>query len=183
MANRAYLYSLDSDDYNNPANWMRPSRNDIPYYDSRWNIPYAWFFLFRPSDVKMIDVVSDKSHWQEIRFFAQKARTLETFAERKPLLLKIATSPFGSEAILNDFVETIVQRSGKCLLMDPSEVFDGFIPETDEENFAHCKHILKQIEVEDASAEDVKSAIGYYSNFDAKDETSFRMNAIGATYA
>jgi len=182
MANRAYLYSLDSDDYTNPANWERSIRNKLPYYDSRWNIPYAWFFLFRPTDVKMIDVFSEKSYWQEVKLFAHKATALETFAERKPLLLKIAVSPFGSEALLDHFMGTIAQRPGDCLIMDPSKVFDGFIPETDEENFAHCINLLGRIEVGNARAEDVMAAVGYYSNFSAKDEMSFRMNTIGTTY-
>jgi len=183
MANRAYLYSLDSDDFNNPVNWERPSQNDTPYYDSRWNIPYAWFFLFSPFDVKLVDVFFENSHWQETKFFAHKASALKRFAARKPLLLKMVTSPFGFEAILDHFAETIALRLGNCLFMDPSEVFSGFIPETDEENFAHCKHILRQLEAENVRVEDVKAVIGYYSDFDSQDEMSFRMNSIGATYA
>jgi len=193
MANRAYLYSVDSDGYTDPANWERSIRDKLPYYDSRWNIPYAWFFLFRSADVKMIDVYSrvysrtdassEDSHWQEVKFFAPKATALRTFAERRPLLLEIAVSPFSSEALFDHFTETIAQRPGNCLIMDPSEVFDGFIPETDEENFAHCKNILERLEVEKARAEGVMAAIGYHSNFAAEDGMSFRMNTIGTTYA
>ena len=183
MANRAYLYSLDNDDYNNPENWERVSRREIPYYDSRWNIPYAWFFLFRSSDVKMIGVLSGNSYWQETKFFTDKARAINIFAERKPLLLQMAVSPFDTEVMCEQFISRIAERSGKYLCLDPSSVFDGFIPETDEENFAHCTHILEQIEAQDTTPENIKAVIGYYSKFEYEDEMSFRINTFGLTYA
>ena len=79
MANRAYLYTSDR-----PDNWERPQED---YYDSRWTIPLAWFFFYKPSDIRMVDVHSGGSHWQEVKFSAEKQTALARFAAREPLLM------------------------------------------------------------------------------------------------
>lgn len=182
MANRAYLYSSDSNDYNNPDNWENLSKNGTPYYDSRWFIPYAWFFLFQPLDVKMIDIVSCGSSWQEARFFASKAIALDKFLQRQPLLLQISASPFDTETMCEKFITKLAQCSGNSLFLDPSAVFAGFVSESDDETFIHCKRILEQIEAQDVTRENIIDAIGCYSKFAFEDEISFKMNAFGATY-
>ena len=57
MANRAYLFCSDCDT-GDPLTWSELDRNGQHYYDSYHNIPLAWFFFFKPDDVKLIDVCS-----------------------------------------------------------------------------------------------------------------------------
>ena len=71
MANRAYLYS------NEHYSWDAWERHGDLYYDSRWDIPLAWFFFFRPENAGMAHFSFTDSYatdrWQEPKFAAKNS--------------------------------------------------------------------------------------------------------------
>ena len=116
MADRAYLYADDR-----PDMWDAPEKG---YYDSRWTVPLAWFFFFKPGDVRLIDIDYGGSQWQEVRLSAEKNTALDLFERRKPLLLSIIGRRISDDAV-SRFILTIAGRPGRYLLMDPHEVLGG----------------------------------------------------------
>src|SRR5206468_2063391 len=104
MADRAYLYSDD-----------RPDAWDVPeegYYDSRWTLPLAWFFFFRPEDVRLIDAGYGGSRWREVRLSAEKAPARERFERRRPLLMSVIGHRLGEDAVAR-FAATVGRRHGR----------------------------------------------------------------------
>lgn len=116
MANRAYLYSSDQ-----PDAW---ERLDEDYYDSRWTIPLAWFFFYRPENIRMVEAHYGNSHWQEVKFSADKRDALVLFATREPLLMSLTEGKLSRDMVA-EFAETVKKWSGCFLLMDPREVLGG----------------------------------------------------------
>jgi hypothetical protein len=116
MANRAYLYSLDQLDH-----WKRPDRD---YYDSRWSIPLAWFFFYRPSAIYMADIRFQGSTWQDVKLVADKDAAVELFKRRQPLLRSVIGGRLDAELVAA-FAVTVGSRAGHCLVLDPAEVLGG----------------------------------------------------------
>jgi hypothetical protein len=132
MVDRAYL---DSDD--RPDAWDAP---DGGYYDSRWTLPLAWLFFFRPEDVRLIDVHYGGSRWQEVRMSAEKSSALERFERRKPLLMSIVGHRIGDDAVAR-FDSTNGGRRGRYLLIDPSSEVLGGIDCDFEDDRGHAGRI------------------------------------------
>jgi hypothetical protein len=101
MADRAFLYSA-----HRPDMWHAP---DEGYYDSRWTLPLAWCFFFRPEDVHLSDVEYGVSLWQEVRLSAERDFALELFEVRKPLLMSIIGRRINSDAVAR-FTSTVGGR-------------------------------------------------------------------------
>jgi hypothetical protein len=135
MANRAYLYSSDR-----PDAWALPEED---YYDSRHTIPLAWFFFYRPDDIRMVDAYFGASHWQEVKFSAEKQTALALFTARQRLLMSVVGGRVSREKVAR-FVETVTNRPGRFLLMDPMEVLGGISEDDliDAERFARIVTLL-----------------------------------------
>jgi hypothetical protein len=144
MANRAYLCSANPFEYGEEQEWPDPRVPDTPYYDSRWVIPFAWFFFFVPGDLKMVRVREMQSEWQEVKCYADKQEALQVFAHRQRTLWRLLPSQYHAAPLLARFLRNIRTHPGSQLLMDPHEVFGGFILETDEENLVHCTRIQRR---------------------------------------
>ena len=183
MANRAYLWSHDPFEYGEEQEWPAPRvQEDIPYYDSRWVIPFAWFFFFVPSDLKMVQVRYRQSAWQEVKCYTDKQGALQVFARRQKTLWRLLPSQYNATPLLARFLRDILTRPGSQLLMDPQEIFGGFIPETEEENLLHCAKILHTLDVPDVQPAQIMATIGSYSTFTFKDADDFALQAFGYTY-
>ncbi len=182
MANRAYLFSNNYPGYQYDTDWEDCVINRTPYYDSRWYIPFSWFFFFLPSAIKLVDTSYGESTWKEVKFITQKDSAIRTFAERRPLLYSVAGSQYDCETIIGRLVETLADRRGKYLRLDPGSVLGG-ISEPDDQNISHSVRILEEIAKQNATAESIKSAISYYSMFDYKDGHDFEMQCTGVTYS
>jgi len=185
MANRAYLFCSDCDP-GDPLTWSELDRNGQRYYDSYHNIPLAWFFFFKPDDVKLIDVCSsiipfvDKTlwqdQWQEPKFMASKRQALETFKQREPLLSQIVGSGLYSDAFAR-FLPFLESLPGACLCMDPGEVAQG-----DEEDYLPLRRAVELVDNGEMPLQILREALGRFSEVAYKDGDDFVLNLIGTTY-
>ena len=120
MANRAYLYSRER-----PDAWECPDRD---YRDSRWGIPLAWFFCYRPQDIRMVEIHFQSSHWQEVKLAAERVPALELFQRRQALLLSLVNRRV-PQSVIAEFQAWVGGRAGSFLLLDPAEVLGGMSQE------------------------------------------------------
>ncbi|MFN7141516.1 MAG: hypothetical protein ACK4UN_19485, partial [Limisphaerales bacterium] len=153
-----------------------PLNESQVYYDSRHNIPFAWFFFFHSLNLRMVDVHFRDTAWREVRLFASKEAALSLFLQRKQMLLQAVHHAI-EPALIDDFANLVAQRPGKNLVMDPHEGTDGW---SDEENFSNFSRILRSIET-GASVESVVDATEPYCG-ELDDPESIELNIIGATY-
>ena len=172
MANRAYLWSGDRND----------EKSTEPYYDSRHNIPLAWWFLFEERDISLVHKsywLTEKNyemHWREVRFLAAKPKALAAFNSRKPLLLEIVGQDFDITAI-EVFYKDLCNWPGPYLLMDPTEVLQG-------EHFEYepCLRIARSIHTEYPVVGKVVASVSVYSQTTFDDQEKFDLNVVGYTY-
>jgi hypothetical protein len=135
MANRAYLYPSDSAEFRELERW----NDDTPYYDSRHNMPVAWFFLFRPQDLVSIDVTYGEATWREPKFIASKEAALNVFLANRDLLMPIVGENFDCAKKLSHFSETLAEWSGSHLILDPGEIIAG----GQDDSIFPCMHKLQ----------------------------------------
>ena len=175
MADRAYLYSDDR-----PDAWDAPEEG---YYDSRWTIPLAWFFFFKPEDVRLIDVQYGGSQWQEVRLSAEKSSALDLFERRKPLLMSIVGHRISDDAVAR-FVSTIGGRRGRYLLIDPNSVLGGINCdfEDDRGHAERIAHILAVLGDGSCPAEAAREITGPYVKDFSPDPDGFECQVLGYTY-
>ncbi len=176
MADRAYLYADDR-----PDAWDEPEEG---YYDSRWTLPLAWFFFFRPENVFLIDVCSHGSRWREVRLSAEKDAALKLFDVRKPLLTSLI-GPRLSNAAVDRFVATVGERPGRYILLNPAEVLGGINCGFDDDQ-GHARRI-SQILVDlgdgSCSADAIREATGPYVKDLSPDPDKCECQIIGYTYS
>jgi hypothetical protein len=153
------------------------------YYDSRWTLPLAWFFFFRPEDVRLIDVHYGGSQWQEVRLSAEKGSALEVFEHRKPLLMSIVGHGISGEAVTK-FILTVDQRPGRYLLMDPDEVLGGISCgfEDDRGHAERIANILVVLGDGTGSADEASEITGPYVKEFSADPDKFECQILGFTY-
>jgi hypothetical protein len=176
MADRAYLYSDDR-----PDAWDAPEGD---YYDSRWTLPLAWFFFFRPGDVRLIDVDYGGSRWQEVRLSAEKDSALELFELRKPLLMSITDHRLGDDAVAR-FASTVGGRHGRYLLINPDEVLGGINCGFDDDR-GHAEriaHILAVLGDGSCPAHAAREITGPYVKELSPDPNRFEGQVLGYTYS
>ncbi len=118
MANRAYLFSNDSGEFE------RLGHLAGLYFDSRWVIPAAWLFLYGTEDITQVGVTFEDATWEEVKLRAPKDRALARFEARRPVLTRLLDGRLG-EAAVEEFVGTLRGWPGRFLLMDPEEVLGG----------------------------------------------------------
>lgn len=176
MANRAYLFSKDK------PNAERPLSDWEPYYDSRHIIPFAWWFLFEPSDIKLVDIVSDGrffevAQWQEVRFIANRNDALKRFSGRQRFLLDITGNKFDTSCIQR-FYERLCKRPGEYLLMNPDEI----LQDDGDKDALHCTRILEAIGSTQPSEREIKIAIWGQPDLEFKSNDDFEVRAVGITY-
>lgn len=184
MANRAYLFSSA---HNDADAWKQDieawHQALVPYYDSRHNIPLAWWFLFDESDVLLLDIYapttrwSSETQWKEVRLLADKQKSLAAFARNKSLLMKIVGAKLDA-SLLTEFVATIASWPDKYLLMNPTEILSN------EQDYEPCLQIVRSIQAAAPKIEHVVKAASYFSRVDFadSDEKEIRLNVIGYTY-
>jgi hypothetical protein len=173
MANRAYLYAAD---ILNP--WPRHRE---PYYDSRWEIPFAWFFFYRPTDVYRAEISFEGTSWQETKLVANKDAAIALFRSHQPLLLDAVGPQLSTDAV-EGFTEALARRPGRFLLLDPEEVFSGR-HEDDTWHAAQITRILSILDSKGVEPRNVLAAAKTYVSygFDAQPEEV--SNAVlGYTY-
>lgn len=134
MADSAYLYSDDR-----PDAWDEPDEGC--FCDSRWTLPLAWFFFFEPEDVRLIDVESEGSQWQEVRLSAEKKSALELFELRKPLLMSMIDRRIQGDEVAR-FVTTVGGWTGRYLLMNPNSVLSGINGDFEDDR-GHARRIAQ----------------------------------------
>jgi hypothetical protein len=175
MANRAYLYSDDR-----PDAWDEPEEG---YYDSRDSLPLAWFYLFRPGDVRLIDVHSDGVQWQEVRLTAEKDSALELFERRKPLLMSVIGHRIGGDAVAR-FLSTVGGRPGRFLLMNPNSVLGGmgFDLEDDRGHAERIARILADLGEGTGPPDVARDATRPYVGDFAPDPDRCECQILGYTY-
>ena len=172
MANRAYLYSSNRRD-----DWECPERD---YYDSRHTIPLAWFFFFRPDDIRIVDVRDGGSQWQEVKLSAEKQNSLDLFAARQPLLRLLVEDGVTREKTAH-FLATIERRPGRFLLMEPREVLDG-IGYDDEVDAQIFMRILQLLDSDEASPDAVRQTMQPFVGTLSSDLDRRECQVIGYTY-
>jgi len=175
MADRAYLYSEDR-----PDAWNAPEEG---YYDSRWTLPLAWFFFFKPGDIRLIDVVHGDSQWQEVRLSAEKDSALALFQLRKPLLMSIIGHRVSGDAVAT-FIATVNGRPGRYLLLDPDEVLGGIGCGFDDDR-GHAERIAQILTIlgdGSCTAEVAREITGPYVKELSPDPDRCECQILGYTY-
>lgn len=153
MANRAYLYASDSEDGNN---WRLPE--DGEYFDSRWTIPFAWWFLFDPEDLKLVDFRFDAATWQSLRFVADRMTAINRIVERRQLLDPLVRKHLDLRHV-DYFIAVLSQWRSRYLLMDPDQIFDAD-PHNDA---ARISTVLTDLQRGTISGADVLKRLSNYS--------------------
>ncbi|HEV2950005.1 MAG TPA: hypothetical protein VGX70_21690 [Gemmataceae bacterium] len=156
MANRAYLFPANLADV-----WDRPEGN---YYDSRWVIPLAWFFFYRPGDIQMVDVQFRESKWQEIKFAADMVAAADLFSRRRPLLSSIIENQVDENEV-TQLLARLAAWPGQFLLLDPGEVLAG-MKQSEAWHTERCARILSMLDSDRPEPRAVMEAIyPYVGNF------------------
>lgn len=175
MANRAYLFSNHRD---SPDVWEIPEEG---YYDSRWSIPAAWFFFFRPSDIRMVEESCGKSSWRDLKLLADRKSAMELFTQRSPLLHSLVAGCFDHGEIAR-FLERIGGWPGPDLILEPREVLRGPAKDPDAWNEAKFSRILASLDDGVAGLEVFLHEAGYYTGLTTDDPYRLMGNVIGYTY-
>ena len=109
MANRAYLYSPEDEDY-------LFERGD-ECYDSRWNIPLLWFPLFNENSLAMLS--RDKDGALETFLIENKDIAIERFLNS---ISKVKSVLDISITNIEEFIENIKNWEGNQLVLAPWEI-------------------------------------------------------------
>lgn len=173
MANRAYLFCTDVID---ESIWWNRDRK---YYDSRWQIPLAWFFFFSVEDLHWWERQESGDTWKEIKLWTEKESGLKRFSQRRKVLEPIIKDRLDVQ-ILDRFKQEIISLKGCLLVLDPEEIIGG-ISYSNLEHFNAIKCILETIDRGDASAVKNLSKLGIYFQF-SDDPGRWELNLIGYTY-
>lgn len=120
MANRAYLYAADEVP---TGDWEYPG--DGEYFDSRWTVPLAWWFLYSGAEIRFIDeVLHGGGTWRRLRFVTNRADALKRFDDRRDLLEKLIDKRLDSKHV--EYLHAVLTNwNGKLLLLDPDEIFEN----------------------------------------------------------
>ena len=170
MANRAYLYSNDAYEW-------RPIE---PYFNSRWNIPLAWFFFYSETNIFLADVKYEDDSWEELKLVAQKDQAVKTFTDRIPLLSAILQHRYNGTHI-DDLLGKVTQWSGSFLLLDPQEVFGGGGYDI-EFHIDKFTTILRQLAATDPDHDALLNNLLFYSGEYFDTENDQLITVIGNTY-
>ena len=123
MANRAYLFSTEINDYNEIKDV------EEPYYDSRWNIPLLWFLFFTEESIKVKncyldeDVEKVEESWEQVVLVEKKAVAIERFLLNLKCLTEI-WKEIESDKEVVDFIERIDHWKGINLVLEPYEIVE-----------------------------------------------------------
>jgi hypothetical protein len=157
MANRAYLFATDQ-----PECW---EHNTQVYYDSRHTIPVAWWLLFEPADVRLIERVrtgpmhpqmkSRKYHCLRLR--TERLLAVERFARKRTLLDVLVKGRIDPRRVAY-FQANLSNWSGKHLVMEADEILER----PPEEEFALS---LKGLQLLSAPSPDTDQFLGLWRSF------------------
>ena len=174
MANRAYLYSKNRVEI---EGWEIPEEN---YYDSRWDIPLAWWFFFCEKDLQLIKTQGNNENWEEVKLVAEKNSAISLFQTRRIILDNIVKL-YLSASPINTFLETINKWPGTYLILDGEEV----LPELDSSGLEHKIRLVKLFHSLDSSLvilSDVIEQLCFYSHLSSDNKDNLRGSVVGFTY-
>ena len=114
MANRAYLFSPEDEDY------LLEMGDE--YYDSRWNIPLLWFLFFDENSLMMLSRKEDEDDVLETFLVENKDIAIERFQNTFSKLNAVLDI---SEIDVEEFIENIKRWEGEQLVLDPMEIIEG----------------------------------------------------------
>ncbi|WP_309723377.1 hypothetical protein, partial [Armatimonas sp.] len=113
MANRAYLTTHDLLGVNKTTLLLAA---DCRYFDSRWTIPLAWLFFFRPEEL----VVIDEDGWGPmLRLVADRLSACDYFTQKRPLLEALAGNMEFMLPLDRLYSRVRDWRQGKYLILIP----------------------------------------------------------------
>ena len=170
MANRAYLYDSDFDD-----DYDRQLPDDSEYYDSRWTIPIAWWFLYDADDIKFADVHSEGSTWQSLRFVTARLTALDRLHQRRDVLDLLARDHLDLRHI-DFFTAVLAAWPGRYLLMDPDEIFE----DDADTDAARISPVLSDLHSGTIGPHDVLERLSRYSAIEPNDRADVLV--VGCTY-
>lgn len=157
MANRAYLFATNFADRWNWREYESQDEQMGNYWDSRHNIPIAWWFFFQSGEAFLVPIEG----WHEVRLRTEKMNGIERFVERRQILEDIVAQRIPHRVF--DFTVASIERlPGKFLALDPSEVAQ------DDETLvcAEFNQILDLISNENSSQDEFLAAARKYSDTD-----------------
>lgn len=160
MANRAYLYATDFRDRWDWREFNGRHEQMGPYWDSRHNIPLAWWFFFAPGDAFLIA----KVEWSEVRLLTDRLEAVRRFYRRRKLLEDVVGKRI-SYGVFDVLAASIERRSGKYLAMNPDEISGEY----DDKVCDDFNLILTTIAEPSTSASKILSVTQQYSNIDPYD--------------
>ena len=181
MANRAYLFPTDHDEQ-----WTPDCSGEGVYYDSRHTIPIAWWFLFEPADLRLIereeaDPVRPRQPMRLafIRLRCNRAQAIARFVNRRPLVHLAVKGRI--EACDVDFFEAILRNwSGQYLVMDPDEILEATV----DNDFARLKRVLEALSPPKPDMDAFLSLLGESSTMPAESDALDKrvVKVLGYTY-
>lgn len=131
MANRAYLFSPEDENY-------LLKRGD-EYYDSRWNIPLLWFLFFDENSLIMSSR-KDEDYILETFLIENKHVAIERFQNTVSKLNAILEI---SGIDIKEYIENIKRWEGDQLVLDPMEIIQGEGEITESETIRDFSNALK----------------------------------------
>ncbi|WP_394795036.1 hypothetical protein [Armatimonas sp.] len=120
MANRAYLTTHDLLGVNKTTLLLA---DDFRYFDSRWTIPLAWLFFYRPEEL----VVVDEDGWGPmLRLVADRLSACDYFTQKRPLLEALAGNMEFMLPLNRLYSRVRDWRQGKYLILIPDQIWESF---------------------------------------------------------
>ena len=114
MANRAYLFSPEDEDY------LLEMGDE--FYDSRWNIPLLWFLFFDENSLMLLSREEDEDDVLETFLIEKKDVAIERFQDA---ILKVKTVLNISEIDIEEIIKNLKRWEGDQLVLDPMEIIQG----------------------------------------------------------
>lgn len=166
MANRAFLYATDivPDEAAHLSLWQE----GVPYFDSRWTLPCAWYFLFQPRDLK--------SFHGTYRFVATRKEALALARSRADLFAAVGGG-LPAKAMFLGFLRKLAGWQGDFLWLDAQSVV-----ELDEE-YDQCREVLARIANQD-TPEKIRAAARAHCRFPTPERPEVNpIDTVGFCYA
>lgn len=171
MANRAYLFSPEEEDY------LLEMGDE--YYDSRWNIPLLWFLFFDENSLAMMSREEDDI--LETFLIENKNIAIERFQKRIP---KIKSVIDVSKIDVEEIIENLKRWEGDQLVLDPMEIIqgDGENPESETiKDFSKALNYLSNEEI-NKYIEIFGKYAGNFDEIDKQNPQDIQNYFIGFTY-
>ena len=173
MANRAYLFSPEDEDY------LLEMGDE--YYDSRWNIPILWFLFFDENSLSMLSREEDEFDVPETFLIENKDLAIERFQNAIPKIKSVLDI---SSIDVEEIIENLKRWEGDQLVLDPMEIIqgDGENPESETiKDFSSALRYLSNGEI-NKYIEIFEKYAGSFDKIDKQNSQEIQNYLIGFTY-